>query len=220
MSAQRVYRASSVRYLSTTSPKPERVYSHPRLKLVAVCGAAGLSLAAFFFFSRESRSPPELLPLSPFTPATLSSIENSGPNTKLLTLSIPPHLLPPPSSWHLDPIWSVYIKDDDIQVERPYTPLQGIDEHGHMSFWIKKYETGEVSRWLHSKHVGDTIEIRGRIKTWIWKDDTWDEIVMVCHNPCFLTLILYFEDIRRDGHHTILSALEQCTQPNASQLKL
>jgi len=80
----------------------------------------------------------------------------------------------------LAPIWSVYIKDDDIQVERPYTPLEGLDEDGCMKFWVKKYEKGEVGRWLHSKNVGDTIEIRAPLKTWNWKDDPWDDVVMVC----------------------------------------
>ncbi|GAV99413.1 ferredoxin reductase-like protein [Lentinula edodes] len=40
-----------------------------------------------------------------------------------------------------------------------------------MSFWIKKYEHGEVGRWLHSKKVGDEIEIRAPLQTWLWKDD-------------------------------------------------
>jgi cytochrome-b5 reductase len=128
-------------------------------------------------------------------------------------LTVPSHLLPSPSSCGLDPIWSVYIKDDDIQVERPYTPLEGIDEHGHMLFWVKKYEKGEVGRWLHSKHAGDIVEIRGPVKTWIWQEDTWDEIIMVCCDPFPPTLFLYLEDIRRDGHHTLLSALEQRLQP-------
>jgi cytochrome-b5 reductase len=48
-----------------------------------------------------------------------------------------------------------------------------------MRFWIKRYQHGEVSRWLYSKHVGDTIEIRGPLKTWSWKDDALDEIILV-----------------------------------------
>jgi len=78
----------------------------------------------------------------------------------------------------------VFIKDDDIQVERPYTPLEGVDEDGRMLFWIKQYEKGEVGRWLHSKKVGDTIEIRGPLKTWAWQDDTWDDVVMVRSFHC------------------------------------
>ena len=76
-------------------------------------------------------------------------------------------------------MWSIYVKDDDIQVEREYTPLEGIDEQGQMKFWIKRYPKGEVGRWIHSKRVGDKIEIRGPMRTYPWVDGLWDEVVMV-----------------------------------------
>ncbi|KAF7331847.1 NADH-cytochrome B5 reductase [Mycena kentingensis (nom. inval.)] len=113
-----------------------------------------------------------------FTRATLTSTTPSGPGTKLLVLTVPGFSkkdLPQ----NLGPIWSVYIKDDDIQVERPYTPLHGIDDEGRMLFWVKQYPKGEVGRWLHSKHVGDTLEFRGPLTTWNWKEDDWDEVVML-----------------------------------------
>lgn len=77
------------------------------------------------------------------------------------------------------PIWSVFIKDDDIQVERPYTPLESIDEDGNMTFWIKRYPKGEVGRWLHSKQAGDAVELRGPLKTWPWNEGEWNEVVLV-----------------------------------------
>lgn len=96
-----------------------------------------------------------------------------------MTLTVPPNLLPPLHGSVFAPVWSIFIKDDDIQVERPYTPLEGIDEAGRMKFWIKRYPKGEVGRWLHSKNVGDTVEIRGPLRTWTWLENTWDEVVMV-----------------------------------------
>ncbi|KAJ7781521.1 hypothetical protein B0H16DRAFT_1498676 [Mycena metata] len=127
-------------------------------------GIFGAGTAAYLFLPDKSRSAPTVdnASLSPchFTRATLTSSEPSGPNTKLLVLKV--HGLPAQNHPSLlAPIWSVFIKDDDIQVERPYTPLRGIDEHGRMLFWIKKYPKGEVGRWLHSKRVGDQIEFRG-----------------------------------------------------------
>lgn len=96
-----------------------------------------------------------------------------------MTLALPPKSRPSLEDGALQSIWSIYIKDDDIQVERPFTPLEGIDNQGQMRFWIKKYENGEVGRWLHSKKAGETIEIRGPLKTWPWRADEWDEIIMV-----------------------------------------
>ncbi|KAF8299889.1 hypothetical protein DL93DRAFT_2032122, partial [Clavulina sp. PMI_390] len=107
-----------------------------------------------------------------------------------ITLRLPPHLLPTDevSRASLAAVHSIYVKDDDIQVERPYTPLYGIEtdtnEHpGRMVFWIKKYPRGEVGRWLHSKKPEEKIEIRGPVVTWDYAKDmqlhNWDEIVMI-----------------------------------------
>jgi cytochrome-b5 reductase len=130
------------------------------------------------------------LPLSPnhFTPVTVESFETNplDPSTKIITFRIPPALLPENS--FLQPIHSIYVKDDDIQVERPYTPLFGIEKNrdaaGRATIWVKRYPQGEVGRWLHSKRVGDVLEIRGPILTWDYakemENGKWDEIIMVC----------------------------------------
>ncbi|KAG2152928.1 ferredoxin reductase-like C-terminal NADP-linked domain-containing protein [Suillus clintonianus] len=140
------------------------------------------AVAAYFFLPDISRGAPtcDNIPLNPshFTPVKLVSSTVASSGTKILTVTIPPELLPKGSDLFA-PIWSVFIKDDDIQVERPYTPLDGVDEEGNMRFWIKRYQHGEVSRWLYSKQVGETIEIRGPLKTWSWKDDAWDEIILI-----------------------------------------
>ncbi|KAI0796765.1 ferredoxin reductase-like C-terminal NADP-linked domain-containing protein [Abortiporus biennis] len=153
------------------------------LYLKAALGAAATTaVSAYFLWPSPSRSAPTCnnSQLSPtyFTPVTVVSSEAcQDPHTKLITLSIPPHALPDRDS--LKSIWSIFIKDDDIQVERPYTPLEGIDSQGKMTFWIKKYPRGEVGRWLHSKQEGDTIEIRGPLMTWPWQGDKWDEVIMI-----------------------------------------
>jgi len=73
----------------------------------------------------------------------------------------------------------MYIKDSDIQVERPYTPLEGIDARGQLHFWVKRYEGGEVGRWLHERKVGEKVEMRGPVHIREWRDGEWDEVVMV-----------------------------------------
>ncbi|KAK7060217.1 hypothetical protein VNI00_000982 [Paramarasmius palmivorus] len=149
---------------------------------IGAAAVLGLGVAAscYFFLPDVYRGAPtlenETLSPSHFTPCTVSSNEDSGPDTRLITVTVPPKSLPslPPQ-----PIWSVFIKDDDIQVERPYTPLEGLDAGGRMRFWIKKYPKGEVGRWLHSKTVGEEVELRGPLQTWLWKEGVWDEVVMI-----------------------------------------
>lgn len=173
--------------LSCRSPTPSasRLYSvispsrplRPRFVFLSTV-AAGLGL--YLAWPSESRSAPtsSTLPLhySRFTPVTVEASEPSGPSTKLITLRLPQKLLP---SNGLAPVHSIYVKDNDIQVERPYTPLHGIEDDGKIRLWIKQYPHGEVGRWLHAKKPGDVIEIRGPIPTWTWKDAQWDEIIMV-----------------------------------------
>lgn len=127
--------------------------------------------------SSGGKEPTTLLPTT-WSPVSLTASEETSNDTRLLTLTIPRHLIPNAST---RPIWSIYIKDDDIQVERPYTPLEGIDEDGNIKLWVKKYPKGEVGRWLHLKKPGEPIEIRGPVQTWFPERhlDEWDEIIMV-----------------------------------------
>ncbi|KXN87918.1 NADH-cytochrome b5 reductase 2 [Leucoagaricus sp. SymC.cos] len=182
------------RYLISPTRFPARLLSsHPlsvkprtRKWTLPIAGGLFVGVASLYLFLPDtSRRAPTTSkkPLSArhFTPVTVISNEDSGPNTKILKLKVSPHLIPKDGEDPIGfgPIWSVYIKDDDIQVERPYTPLESIDEDGNMVFWIKRYPKGEVGRWLHSKRPGDTIELRGPLKTWPWKDEEWDEIVLI-----------------------------------------
>ncbi|KAF9076461.1 hypothetical protein BDP27DRAFT_1210691 [Rhodocollybia butyracea] len=173
-------RSLNRRHYSTTS--------QPRKNLSSLAAGFVLSVGAltsfYIFFPHESRgaltSRDKKLSSSYFTPCTVTQSEPCGPNARLITLSLPQKLLPDPEERQFSAIWSIFIKDDDIQVERPYTPLEGVDSNGQMKIWIKKYTHGEVGRWLHSKKVGDEVEIRGPLQTWLWKsDDAWDEVVMI-----------------------------------------
>ncbi|KAG6873738.1 hypothetical protein C0995_011557 [Termitomyces sp. Mi166 len=188
----------------------------PRYACLAVGAGVALGLSFYLFYPDPSRSAPTSTtnPLSPshFTPSKVSMNEPSGPDTKLLELVVPPELLPgsaasDSSGSPFTPIWSIYIKDDDIQVERPYTPLEGVDEDGRMLFWIKKYPKGEVGRWLHSKTSGETIELRGPLRTWPWREGEWDEIVMVrFYLEISLSLSLTFNSFRyQEGLGSLLS---------------
>ncbi|KAF5321649.1 hypothetical protein D9619_001002 [Psilocybe cf. subviscida] len=165
------------------APIPQqRRFDRDRLINIAIAFAGGFSI--YFFLEDPAVLPPRPeqppIPATQYVPTKLVSSEESGPDTKLMKIAAPLNLYPRQDEHGtFDPVWSVFVKDDDIQVERAYTPLNGVDGDGNMLFWIKKYPNGEVGRWLHSKAPGDTIEVRGPLKTWPWKEDTWDEVVMI-----------------------------------------
>jgi len=184
------------RYLRAGTHRPQlRPLSKNRIASASIIVfSVGLGIYLVWPSSSRHALSSSTLPLSPyhFTPVTVESSEGNplDSTTKVITIRIPPSLLP--ESSFLQPIHSVYIKDDDIQVERPYTPLFGIEQNGEAAgratFWIKRYPQGEVGRWLHSKRVGDVLEIRGPVSTWDYvkemeNGNKWDEIIMVCDFP-------------------------------------
>ncbi len=181
----------------STSPSPN---SHSRLRLstLAFITTTGVLVSSYFLWPSKYRGSPTFShrPLSPsyFVPVTISENSQAGPDLAVLTLSVPcDSRRSDENDSSLDPIWSIFVKDDDIQVERPYTPLFGIDEGGVIKLWVKRYPRGEVGRWLHSKQAGDTIEIRGPLKTFPFREGKWDEVVMVYLSP--FSTCLYFSDL-------------------------
>ncbi|RPD67277.1 ferredoxin reductase-like C-terminal NADP-linked domain-containing protein [Lentinus tigrinus ALCF2SS1-7] len=173
----------SFRHVSTQTQTPSAPGRSGSTALLVGLGGSAV-IASYFLWPDPSRAAPTkknaLLSPTHFTPVTVTSTELCpDPNTRLMTLTVPRQSIPSLQEAAFEPIWSVYIKDDDIQVERPFTPLEGMDSEGRMKFWVKRYEKGEVGRWLHSKKPGDHIEIRGPLKTWPWKEEEWDEVIMV-----------------------------------------
>jgi len=155
-----------------------------RTSALMALAVASCASATYFLWPSKSRAAPTIKEraISPFhfTPVTVSATEPCGPDLKLLTLKISLESLPSKTAAPaFAPIWSVFIKDDDIQVERPYTPLEGVDGEGNIKLWVKRYPKGEVGRWLHTKCVGDTVEIRGPLKTFSFDEKKWDEVVLV-----------------------------------------
>lgn len=82
--------------------------------------------------------------------------------------------------WNGKRLWSIQVKHPLIQIVRNYTPLPlyfmqsersdelpllrmigTSEDEGRMCLLVKQYETGEMSRYIHSLPVGSDIEIRG-----------------------------------------------------------
>ncbi|KAG8956752.1 hypothetical protein FRC04_000230 [Tulasnella sp. 424] len=174
------------RPLTSRPPKP---VSRP-VKIAFAAGGLVLSAATLGlvlyevsggFTPSRSAATSGSLPLSTshFTPVQVVSSEKSDSlgQHKLIKLKLARELTPPSST--VAPVFSVYLKDSDIQVERAYTPLKGLDENGEMLFWVKRYEHGEVGRWFHRQKVGEQVEIRGPMRTLDWEDGKWDEVVLI-----------------------------------------
>ncbi|KDN51088.1 hypothetical protein RSAG8_00717, partial [Rhizoctonia solani AG-8 WAC10335] len=162
---------------TSTTPSVKPPFTSRPSTWVGALVVVGAGLGLYAFASDKTSSGSTSLSDLKFTPLKITSTKPASENSKIITLAVPPHLMPDEST--LAPIFSIYIKDSDIQVQRPYTPLKGIDDNGNMVFWIKRYADGEVSRWLHGKNEGDELEVRGPVRTFDFKDGEYDEIIMI-----------------------------------------
>lgn len=45
-------------------------------------------------------------------------------------------------------IWHVYVKSPDLQIERPYTPINDVQKDGYIRLLVKRVKGGEVGRYV------------------------------------------------------------------------
>lgn len=77
-------------------------------------------------------------------------------------LPAPTSILGLPIGQHIS-IGATITKPDGTsqEVVRSYTPISGDDQPGHFDLLVKSYPTGNISKYLASVHVGQTIRVRG-----------------------------------------------------------
>ncbi|WVF71577.1 hypothetical protein IAT40_006385 [Kwoniella sp. CBS 6097] len=76
-------------------------------------------------------------------------------------------------------IQHMMIKSPDIQIERPYTPINDPVKDGQVRMVVKRVRGGEVGRVVHSLKEGDEVGIRGPIPTFSIYPDRYDKIIMI-----------------------------------------
>ncbi|KAJ7782018.1 NADH-cytochrome b5 reductase [Mycena maculata] len=87
--------------------------------------------------------------------------------------------LPPQTSSKLPVASWIVVKATDPEalkdkngnpVIRPYTPLSGADNSGELVLLVMKYDTGVMSKYIHTLKPGDTLDIKGPIEKFPFTD--------------------------------------------------
>lgn len=167
-------------------PPPKR---KPLPKKTWILIAAAAAIAAYAITTTlvsPSSHPSSQLNKESFIPCTVVARQQVSSTGFLLTIRLPlanatnRDIIQQAHDYGL---WSVEVKQPQLQIARHYTPLppplqppenenyqqQQQDEDKNSSnsntaelrFFIRRYDTGEVSRYLSTRAPGDTIEIRG-----------------------------------------------------------
>ncbi|KAJ3578064.1 hypothetical protein NPX13_g2499 [Xylaria arbuscula] len=182
----------------SSSPSEPCVSSHSRsstsqsripqwiLLLSIFASSAGVA----YLYRRQSASPDDdVINASTFSAFTITQREQVSPTAFIITLRPSAWVVPQDSqsepirgdddqtgflssriqeAWNHG-LWSVEIKQPQLQIARHYTPLPPLpaplgsepDEQADLRFLIRRMDSGEMSNYLSRQRVGDTLWLRG-----------------------------------------------------------
>ncbi|KAF9056048.1 NADH-cytochrome b5 reductase [Panaeolus papilionaceus] len=64
-------------------------------------------------------------------------------------------------------------------VIRPYTPVSAPDAPGELTLLVKKYETGNMSKYIHELKEGDILAIKGPITKFPYTENEFEEVALI-----------------------------------------
>ena len=149
----------------TVSPTDKRTF---RFRKRWLGGIFVLCLAGATFQLGRHRSESKIFDPPRFTPFTIIKKEAVSPTSIILTLR--PQRSPLNENtadiykeWWDHGVWSVEVKQPELQIARSYTPLPPSKPHENsdLRLLIRKEHNGEVSGYLHRLTAGSKIELRG-----------------------------------------------------------
>jgi len=152
-------------------------------------GAGVVGLATYLYLNSDTqgniKSAQTKNPLDPenFLDFKLKRVEPYNHNTSKFTFELPNNeasLLPVASC--------VVVKSSDPEVLkdakgkpiiRAYTPISPSDAEGELTLLVKKYDSGNVSKHIHSLSLGNYLSIKGPISKWPYKTNEFDQVALI-----------------------------------------
>lgn len=126
--------------------------------------AAGGVIAGTRSYLKADKNPQEGLNTSTFTPFKLVSKESVSSTSAIFTLQATKPIRDALKQVKDSGVWSIQIKQPQLQIARSYTPLPPLDTQGsqnELRLLIRQEKNGEVSSYLHSLPKGGNVELRG-----------------------------------------------------------
>jgi cytochrome-b5 reductase len=148
---------------------PSSSKSSPASLLLKLAAAGLLIYGVLDFLDRQEKQLDAAsveLNATTFVPFKVTGIDKVSPTMSIFHLQSP---LPIPQDL-LKPVASISISDPSLNIQRPYTVLSHDAGAGKISLLIKRYDEGDVSRFIHSKQVGSTLQIRAHPRAYELQD--------------------------------------------------
>jgi len=110
------------------------------------------------------------------TPYLITAISGETHDTKTFRFALPENatldMLPGDNLY-------VYATINGKSVKRPYTPSSLPGTVGHFDLTIKRYEAGVISKYVHERQVGETVEMSGPNVGGHWVDGMAKKVGLV-----------------------------------------
>lgn len=189
----------------SSAPRLNAAMAPRRLFAYGLCGGL-VGYCGWQWYQQQQQPRKGQLDSNRYVPLDLVDKQTVSPDTVRLRLEVTPlagEEYPVPSC--------LYIKDDTIQVMRPYTPINANPyKDGYIDLVVKRYPNGSISRTLSGYPVSEPVFVRGpMLEEYQYKPNTLDEIGMVIRNDGNHTLYTdmteWIVDCRRNGDLTHVS---------------
>ncbi|KAI1792041.1 cytochrome-b5 reductase [Ganoderma leucocontextum] len=211
---------ANARRYSTAPPSATKSSNLP----LWLIGGGTAGLATYIYFDRSSTAAPlkpkisDKSPLDPqsFLDFKLKKVERYNHNTAKYIFELPPDtasLLPiaacvvvKSASDSSTPL----LDSNGNPVIRPYTPVSPSDHPGELSFLIKHYDQGNMSKYIHHLNIGDKLAIKGPIPKFEYKINQFDQVGMIAGGsgiaPMYQILDYALKDPSNNTRFTLLFA--------------
>ncbi|GLB43615.1 putative flavoprotein pyridine nucleotide cytochrome reductase family protein [Lyophyllum shimeji] len=174
------------RYATNNGPQATQKKSSNLPYILLGAGVAGL--AGYLYWDYSGKSAPKVQEKSPLDPKNfvdfkLKKVIPYNHNTSKFVFELPEDeasLLPVASCVVVKASDPEALKDDKGKpIIRPYTPISPSDQKGELTFLIKRYDNGKMSKHVHNLKEGDTLAIKGPIEKFPYKHNEFDEVALI-----------------------------------------
>ncbi|KAF8913182.1 cytochrome-b5 reductase [Gymnopilus junonius] len=150
---------------------------------------AGVALGGAYWYLDQSQAPvkpkQEKSPLDPqnFIDFKLKKVVPYNHNSSIFHFELPndeASLIPITSCLVVKASDPEALKDAKGKpIIRPYTPVSRSDHPGELVLLVKEYDTGNMSKYIHSLKEGDTLAIKGPIPKFPYTANEFDEVALI-----------------------------------------
>lgn len=159
---QRQIKAQSSPVQTSKEAKPRKQVSKTGTIVFVALGAVWTGYGAWALRDRDTNS--KTLNTSTFTPFKIIDKESVSSTCSIFTLEQPAANASVIQDMWDRGVWSIDIKQPQLQIARSYTPLPPLDASAppsQLRLLVRKERKGEMSNYIHNAPVNGSLEVRG-----------------------------------------------------------